>query len=91
MLVAISERNSSDQSRWHLFNDFLVRQVATEEALHFAASWKNPVILTYQISTARHALDDSWKKSLDTACLYYNWPMKFELLHPQTGLTPRTY
>jgi PAB-dependent poly(A)-specific ribonuclease subunit 2 len=82
MIAAISERNPSEESQWHLFNDFLVRQVTKDEALRFVQSWKMPVILTYQIKSARHAIDDSWKDSLETACLYYNWSMKWVFLLP---------
>ena len=76
MIAAISDRIRSEQSQWHLFNDFLVRQITKDEALSFAPSWKMPVILTYQIKSARHAIDDGWKDSLETGCLYYNWSMK---------------
>lgn len=76
-LAAISEIIPSEQSQWHLFNDFLVRQVSKEEALRLVLSWKMPVILTYQVKSARHAIDDGWKESLETSCLYFNGSMKY--------------
>lgn len=77
--MAISERSHSEHSQWHLLNDFLVRQLPADEALHFSPAWKMPVILTYQVVAARHAIDDTWKDSLDTSCLYYKWSMKYAL------------
>lgn len=68
--VAISDRIPTQENRWHLFNDFLVRETSTAEALSFASSWKMPVTLIYQIKTSRHAIDDTWKDCLDTRCLY---------------------
>ena len=76
MIVAISERDPAEKDQWHLFNDFLVRRVAREEALRFAPSWKVPAILAYQVLSASHAVDDSWKDSLDTTLLYYDWSIK---------------
>lgn len=75
-IVAISEHQSLPHSQWHLFNDFLVRRLPTESALHLSPTWKMPVILTYQDSSARHAIDNHWKEQLDTSCLYYGWSMK---------------
>ncbi|MCJ1423563.1 poly(A)-specific ribonuclease [Sticta canariensis] len=69
--VAISEKTLTRQNQWHLFNDFLVRETPTADALHFEPSWKMPVTLIYQIKSSRHAIDDSWKGCLDTRCLYY--------------------
>lgn len=68
--VAISEKNPTEQNKWHLFNDFLVREIPTAEALQFAPSWKMPVILMYQLKASRHAIDDSWKDCLALECLY---------------------
>lgn len=56
--------------QWHLFNDFLVRQVPKEEALRFDPSWKLPAVLTYQLKSVSHIIDDSWKHTLDTSFLY---------------------
>lgn len=71
VIVAISDKNPIRQNQWHLFNDFLVRETPTADALHLEPSWKMPVILIYQIKSSRHAVDDSWKSCLDTSCLYY--------------------
>ena len=71
--VAISDSPPSDgveRNNWHLFNDFLVRKVDKQEALRFAPSWKTPVVLSYQMKTYRHAIDDTWQSSPDISCLY---------------------
>lgn len=56
--------------QWHIFNDFLVRAIPTEEALRFDPAWKLPSVLTYQLKSHRHSVDDSWKRNLDTSLLY---------------------
>ena len=65
-----------DSSNWHLFNDFLVRKISREEALQFPSSWKLPSIFAFQVSSARHAVDGSWKNRLDTTLLYHDWSIK---------------
>ena len=74
--MAISERTSGEEKNWHLFNDFLVRKVSKEDALRFNPMWKVPAVVAYQISSASHLVDDTWKDSLDTTLLYYDWSMK---------------
>ncbi|KAL9037628.1 MAG: hypothetical protein Q9180_003610 [Flavoplaca navasiana] len=73
--VGLSSRERQIESQWHLFNDFLVRKVDKEEALRFATTWKTPTILTYQYQGANNVIDDSWKDSLDTSCLFMNWSL----------------
>lgn len=63
------------ENEWHLFNDFLVRRVTSDEALRFDPTWKLPSILTYQIKSARHVIDDSWKDKLDASLLYHDWSL----------------
>lgn len=75
----MSGHEAQAESGWHLFNDFLVRKVSKEEALHFVPSWKLPSILAYQVKTARNAVDDSWKENLDTSLLYHGFSLKYEL------------
>lgn len=72
----MSDAERGDQDRWHLFNDFLVRQISQKEALYFASAWKMPTVLAYQIQGARHFVDNSWKDYLDTRCLYADNSMK---------------
>jgi PAB-dependent poly(A)-specific ribonuclease subunit 2 len=86
-----SSRSGSMEDKWHLFNDFLVRPIPKEEALRFEPSWKLPSVLTFQQKTARYAIDDSWKESLDTSILYRWWSSnpeppsdKFDLLDQVT-------
>lgn len=75
--VAISDSNrQQQQSQWHLFNDFMVGPVSQQEALNFTPLWKTPVLLVYQVQSARHTVDNSWKDSLDINALYYNGSMK---------------
>lgn len=78
--VALSSRQPQDEPEWHLFNDFLVRKVDKDEALRFATSWKTPTILAYQYQGASNAIDDSWRDSLDTSCLFMNWSLKQVIL-----------
>ena len=88
--------SSPESPNWHLFNDFLVRRVSKEDALTFPASWKLPAVIAYQVASAKHMVDDTWKTSLDTSLLYQNWsinnrpPEKCRVLHseseaPKTG------
>src|SRR5204863_7653312 len=74
--VAISGRESDDQNRWHLFNDFLVTKVDRDEVFTFSQPWKVPCLLSYEVKSARHGVDDSWKDELDTTLLFYEWSMK---------------
>ena len=82
---------SSEAHKWHLFNDFTVQQMSSKEALHFDASWKTPVILTYQVRHRRdldvrgdpidyRKLDDGWKTSLDPSCLYQSGSLYVDLM-----------
>ncbi|EEH45016.1 PAB-dependent poly(A)-specific ribonuclease subunit PAN2 [Paracoccidioides brasiliensis Pb18] len=73
--VAISSRDTSEMDRWHLFNDFLVTEVSRDEVFAFSQTWKTPCSLAYQVQTARHGVDDSWKDELDTTLLFYEWSM----------------
>lgn len=74
--VSISSLEKTEKNRWHLFNDFLVAEVDRDEVFSFKQPWKQPCVLAYQISSARHGLDDSWKRNLDTTLLFYEWSMK---------------
>ncbi|MCJ1313152.1 poly(A)-specific ribonuclease [Agyrium rufum] len=85
--VAVSEKQPQHPNDWHLFNDFLVRKISKDEALRFIPAWKNPAIVTYQVSTASHRVDDSWKDSLDTSLLYHNWSINNR--HSQDTITLR--
>lgn len=69
-LVAHAEPEAPGESQWHLFNDFLVRSVSTEEALTFNTAWKVPSVVAYQIKDANNKIDTDWKKNLDTSILY---------------------
>ncbi|KAF2421174.1 PAB-dependent poly(A)-specific ribonuclease subunit pan2 [Tothia fuscella] len=89
--VSPSSLNHSATDEWHLFNDFLVRQIPKEEALRFDPSWKLPSVLTYQIKLASHQIDDSWKQRLDTSILYKMWgPIQDDTQTPLRPLNPRT-
>ncbi|RKF78846.1 PAN2-PAN3 deadenylation complex catalytic subunit PAN2 [Golovinomyces cichoracearum] len=68
-LVAHSQPETQSHCQWHLFNDFLVRPISSEEALSFH-SWKTPSVIAYQIKPATNKIDNSWKKNLDTSILY---------------------
>ncbi|KAL8762093.1 MAG: hypothetical protein Q9184_001865 [Pyrenodesmia sp. 2 TL-2023] len=80
--VALSSRQQQDEPQWHLFNDFLVRKIGKDEALRFATTWKTPTILAYQFQGASNVIDDSWRDSLDTSCLFMNWSLNpYNVLH----------
>ena len=83
--VAVTQKESTNEDNWHLFNDFLVRKIDTEEALRFSPNWKTPSILAYQVTSARHMIDDSWKSHLDTSALYFEWSMNQPAESPNPG------
>jgi PAB-dependent poly(A)-specific ribonuclease subunit 2 len=68
--VGLSQPDSSQKANWHLFNDFLVHKLPPEEALHFNPQWKLPSVITYQVKTMSHVIDDGWKAAIDTSILY---------------------
>jgi PAB-dependent poly(A)-specific ribonuclease subunit 2 len=70
VIVAHAEPEASGHSQWHLFNDFLVRSVSTEEALTFNPSWKVPSVVAFQVKEANNKIDMTWKDNLDTSILY---------------------
>ncbi|RDA83187.1 hypothetical protein CP532_6442 [Ophiocordyceps camponoti-leonardi (nom. inval.)] len=70
--VAHAEPEAPEQSQWHLFNDFLVRSISTEEALTFDQSWKTPSVVAFQIKQANNKLDTEWKNHIDTSILYHD-------------------
>jgi len=74
--VAVSSKEKQPENQWHLFNDFLVRKAPDEEALRFDPTWKLPSVLTYQVKSARHRIDDTWKDNLDTTLLYRKWSLQ---------------
>ena len=78
-LASPSSRDRTSENKWHLFNDFLVRLIAKEEALRFEPTWKLPAVLTYQAKSASHQIDDTWKDRLDTQLLYRWWSSKYDL------------
>ncbi|PON30540.1 PAB-dependent poly(A)-specific ribonuclease subunit PAN2 [Trichoderma gamsii] len=82
--VAHAEPTAPGQSQWHLFNDFLVRSVSSEEALSFTHSWKVPSVVTFQVKNANNKIDNSWKNNIDTSLLYQD-------LNPSSRTENKTY
>ncbi|GJN82195.1 PAB-dependent poly(A)-specific ribonuclease subunit PAN2 [Purpureocillium lilacinum] len=82
--TAHAEQESPGHSQWHLFNDFLVRSVSTEEALTFNTSWKVPSVVAYQVKQANNKIDMEWRTHLDTSVLYQD-------LNPNVDPETRTY
>ncbi|KAF5569875.1 pab-dependent poly(A)-specific ribonuclease subunit PAN2 [Fusarium phyllophilum] len=89
--VAHSEPEAPGESRWHLFNDFLVRSVSTEEALAFNTSWKVPSVIAYQIRDENNKIDTEWKNNIDTSILYQDFNANadpstktYQVLNPET-------
>lgn len=68
--VSVADLHPANAENWHLFNDFMVRPVSTQEALQFDSRWKMPSIITYQAKTVSHHLDESWKDRIDNSILY---------------------
>ncbi|OOF98956.1 hypothetical protein ASPCADRAFT_204652 [Aspergillus carbonarius ITEM 5010] len=73
--VSISSREPETKNRWHLFNDFLVTEVDKDEALRFNQPWKMPCVVAFQVRDGRHAMDDTWKSTLDTTLLFRDWSL----------------
>jgi PAB-dependent poly(A)-specific ribonuclease subunit 2 len=89
LVVALTSPDPEASDEWHLFNDFLVTQCSTAEALRFDSNWKLPSVLCYQLKSLSHAIDNSWKHTLDTSILYKKWSAaqsehldQFRLLNP---------
>ncbi|KAM5375702.1 hypothetical protein ACJZ2D_005885 [Fusarium nematophilum] len=82
--VAHAELDAPGESQWHLFNDFLVRSVSTEEALTFNTSWKVPSVVAYQVKEANNKIDMDWKKNIDTSILYQD-------INPNSDPAVKTY
>ena len=68
--VGTSESDPTQGDNWHLFNDFMVRPVSSQEAMLFDARWKLPSIITYQAKSMSHHLDNTWKSEIDTNILF---------------------
>ncbi|GAB7329119.1 hypothetical protein MBLNU13_g00950t2 [Cladosporium sp. NU13] len=68
--TSLSELEVQQEEDWHLFNDFMVRKVGAEDGLGFDARWKLPAVVTYQVKSMSHAIDNSWKSHIDTRVLY---------------------
>ncbi|KAF6826197.1 pab-dependent poly -specific ribonuclease subunit [Colletotrichum musicola] len=68
--VAHAQPTAPQGSQWHLFNDFLVRPVSTEEALGFHPAWKMPSVIIFQLKEANNKIDTNWKQNIDTSLLY---------------------
>lgn len=68
--TSVSNPDPSQPEKWHLFNDFMVRQVQAREALQFDPRWKLPSVITYQAKQMSHYLDETWKSQIDTSILF---------------------
>lgn len=90
--VAHAQPTAPQTSQWHLFNDFLVRSVGTEEALSFHPAWKMPSVIGFQIKEANNKIDMDWKKNIDTSLLYEDNKSGHLFVHRCCGLVanPRT-
>jgi PAB-dependent poly(A)-specific ribonuclease subunit 2 len=87
--VAPSSPDPTPVDNWHVFNDFLVQKIPREEALNFDPSWKLPSVLTYQLKSARHRIDDSWKQTMDTSLLFNRKSYRQDDNDPVTTLTDK--
>ncbi|KAM0205245.1 hypothetical protein ACHAQI_009349 [Fusarium lateritium] len=89
--VGHAEPEAPGESRWHLFNDFLVKSVTTEDALTFNTSWKVPSVIAYQVKDENNKIDTEWKKNIDTSILYQDFgpnsdptTKTYQILNPKT-------
>ncbi|KYK55176.1 PAB-dependent poly-specific ribonuclease subunit PAN2 [Drechmeria coniospora] len=89
--VAHAEPEAPGESQWHLFNDFLVRTVRTDDALAFNTSWKVPSVICFQMKQANNKIDTDWKDHLDTSILYQDFSPSlnsevktYQILDPKT-------
>ncbi|PHH86624.1 hypothetical protein CDD83_9979 [Cordyceps sp. RAO-2017] len=89
--VAHAEPEPPERSQWHLFNDFLVRSVGTEEALTFNQAWKTPSVVAFQVKHANNKIDTEWRDHLDTSILYQDFNLNaqpesktYQILDPET-------
>lgn len=80
--VSHAEPMPPGESRWHLFNDFSVRQVSAAEALTFNAGWKMPSVLVFQQKAANNRHNTEWIEKLDTSILFTD---------PRTPFDEKTY
>jgi PAB-dependent poly(A)-specific ribonuclease subunit 2 len=74
--AAPSVRDPNVADDWHIFNDFLVQPISKADALKFDPLWKLPSVLTYQLKTMSHQIDDRWKDQLDTSLLHMRYQSK---------------
>lgn len=87
MLVALSstERTEESPNNWHMFNDFLVRPVAKEDALDFTPKWKMPSVICFQAKSASNVVDNSWREHLDTSLLYFDYSYGYTHERPRVS------
>ncbi|KAF2669854.1 hypothetical protein BT63DRAFT_423829 [Microthyrium microscopicum] len=94
-----SSIDTESENDWYLFNDFLVQPTTIDDALRFDPTWKLPSVMTYQLKSAGHLIDNSWKETMDTTLLYSapssattENPHNLTLLSPTTEApTPGTH
>ncbi|KAF8457687.1 putative PAB-dependent poly(A)-specific ribonuclease subunit [Terfezia claveryi] len=71
--VALSQLESRDQPRWHLFNDFSVYPISRDEAIDFSPTWKMPSVICFQRKAEGNVFDNSWREHMDTSLLHYEY------------------
>jgi PAB-dependent poly(A)-specific ribonuclease subunit 2 len=81
--VAFSSTDRTEESTWHIFNDFLVTPVRKEDALDFAPKWKMPSVICFQARDPSNAIDNSWRNHLDTSLLYIDYSFGRSLNEPR--------
>ncbi|EJD46063.1 hypothetical protein AURDEDRAFT_87257 [Auricularia subglabra TFB-10046 SS5] len=68
--VPDAEKRSDLASAWHLFNDFVVKNVTEDEALRFPGKWKIPTVIYLERVDMRDNMDLSQlRTSIDPAIL----------------------
>lgn len=87
-MVTFERLADTPDSKWLLFNDFLVREVSSEEALSYSGPWKVPSVLSYE-KTSAFALPTSLPRSsrLDLSIFEQTNPMSKNWTVPE-GFKP---
>lgn len=64
-------KSPTDDGKWHLFNDFLVREVSEEEVLDVSHWWKKPVVVVYkEVNVGNEFKPEIYMRNLNKAVLY---------------------
>lgn len=70
-MVTFVRPTAAEESNWLLFNDFLVKEVTSEEALSYPGPWKVPSVLSYErVKDLGMQTHDMFAPKLDKSILF---------------------